>query len=145
MIAAPTVGDPEAMRALAKVLTARAEVIASSVNVVSCVDTITFEGPAARRLRGAVADSRRQVLTCAGELRLVAARLMADATKVELQNRQLQLAAEREAAQAERDAREQQQDAPAGEPADDAAASVPAVPTSDQAATPAQPQANGAA
>lgn len=142
MTAAPTVGDPEAMRALAQLLTARAEVIATSVTAVSKVDTITFEGPAAKRLRTAVADSRRQVISCAGELRSIAAALVADAAKVELQNTQLQIAAAREAAEAERDARETDGDGeqPAVAPGSDPAPPSPAA--GDP--TPATPAGSGA-
>lgn len=96
-----TVGDPEAMRALAEQLLGRAELVAAAPNgATSSLASATFEGRAAERLRGSVSDARVQVNDAASRLREVAARLLVDATRVEGLNADLKREAEAAAREA---------------------------------------------
>jgi hypothetical protein len=96
MSAAPTFGDPEAMRALAREIAARADVVSGLPGGFSAaLDGATFEGPAAGRLREASLRSRRQLAATVAELRAIATALYADATAVERANAQAAAEAER--------------------------------------------------
>jgi uncharacterized protein YukE len=69
-------GDPEGMEALAAKLLLQAESVAAVVeSLTRQVEVMTFEGPAARRLRDATEDRRRNALRIAGALEETALRL----------------------------------------------------------------------
>lgn len=114
-VSAATVGDPEAMRAFARQLMSRADLLrGAQQGPASRLDGATFEGPAATRLRAAAGDlTTRLQGICAG-LDATAQALLGDATVVEQQNAELRAAAERAA---EKEAAEQK--------ADKAASAVP--------------------
>ena len=83
----PVVGDPEAMRVLARELGSRAELLSSiPAGFKASLDGSTFEGAAANRLRAAAASTHGRVAHLADDLRTVAANLFADARVVEQQN-----------------------------------------------------------
>ena len=87
MTPAEVVGDPDGMRALAKEILARSELVAQTpAGVAGALDGADFEGGAAVRLRAAAADARSRVAGVAGELRDVAAALYGDAAEVERRN-----------------------------------------------------------
>lgn len=93
-----TVGDPLAMRDLARTLVGRAELLtAAGTGVTSKVAGAVFEGPAADRIRGATAEAQAQVTAAAGRLRDIASDLLADANEVERQNLALKVAAQQAA------------------------------------------------
>jgi hypothetical protein len=92
------VGDPDAMRDLARALMGRADLIADAgIAPSSSLAGATFEGPAAVRLRGALDEARAEALEAASRLRDVATTLVTDAGEVERRNNELELEAERAA------------------------------------------------
>lgn len=123
---APTVGDPDAMRAMASALTGRADAIAGTTGKMSGdVGSALFEGPAADRIRVVVDGAKTKALGAVDLLREAAASLRADAIEVEKQNDALRAAA---AAKAEADAEAAAAAAAAAETppiADPATAAVP--------------------
>lgn len=101
-----TVGDPAAMRDLARLISGRAELVgAATTGVMGKLGEAVFEGAAADRIRAAMGDAQTQVTDSASRLRDIAADLLADADEVERQNAALKAAAER-AEEAARQARE---------------------------------------
>lgn len=115
-VAATTVGDPEAMRAFARQLMSRADILrGAQQGPASRLDGATFEGPAATRLRSAAGDLASRLQSICADLDATAQALLGDATVVEQQNAELRAAAERAA---EKEA--------AAQKADKAASSVPA-------------------
>ena len=87
-------GDPDAMRALAQELAARADLIGElPAGASATLDGATFEGGAAVRLRASATDARGRAGDVAAALRDVASALYADATTVEAQNAEAQAAA----------------------------------------------------
>ena len=84
-----TLGDPEAMRALAQEIAARADLVDTiPAGFATALDSATFEGGAALRLRDAAAVARGRVSDLSAELRDIATALYADATSVEAHNDQ---------------------------------------------------------
>ncbi len=89
-----SVGDPDAMRALASALISRADALAATTGRISGdVRSAVFEGPAATRVRGIVEDSRSQAMGAVDLLRQTASSLSTDAIEVERQNDALRAAA----------------------------------------------------
>jgi hypothetical protein len=83
----PAVGDPEAMRALARTIAARADLLNTiPAGFAAALEDATFEGGAAVRLRGSASDARGRAADLSAELRDIATALYADATRVETQN-----------------------------------------------------------
>lgn len=94
-------GDPEAMRALARELMGRADLITdAAITPSASLAGVTFEGPAAARARGTLDGVRSEVLLAASRLRDTATRLSADAVIVERMNADLEREAEEAAAAA---------------------------------------------
>ncbi|MEA2151553.1 MAG: hypothetical protein QOD69_3383 [Solirubrobacteraceae bacterium] len=80
-------GDPEAIRALAREIAARADLVGDTpAGFAAALAAATFESTAATRLRAGAADARRRAADLAAEVREIAAQLFADATSVEAQN-----------------------------------------------------------
>lgn len=80
-------GDPEAMRALALEIAARADIVGDMpTGFATALDAAVFEGGAAARLRVGAVDTRRRAVDLAAEIRDIAATLLADATTVETEN-----------------------------------------------------------
>lgn len=87
MIALEPFGDPEAMRALAQEIAARADLVGDApAGFAAALDAATFESNAATRLRDTSANARRRAVDLGAEVREIAAALYADATTVEAQN-----------------------------------------------------------
>lgn len=85
------VGDPEAMRALARELSARADLLvqAAGRSPTAALGPEVFAGPAADRARGAGDQVTAQLHAAAGELTEIARSLLGDAEKVEGLNDQM--------------------------------------------------------
>jgi uncharacterized protein YukE len=91
------------MRAEAAMLRTQAEALASLAQQVQArIDGLEFEGPAATRFRGSMADQSRRSAQLAGELQDLANYVLRTAARVEAQlaelRRQEELRREREAA-----------------------------------------------
>ncbi|MBS1870104.1 MAG: hypothetical protein JSS99_10595 [Actinobacteria bacterium] len=96
---AATVGDPEAMRALARELLGRAQLVRGlAAPAVGRLEAAVFEGPAATRLRGEATRLAAALAAAAGDLAGVAGALLADAAGLEGQNDALRREAEAAAA-----------------------------------------------
>lgn len=90
-------GDPDGMDALASELLLRAESIAGiGDSLARRVHAMTFEGPAAERLREEVQERRRRTARVAAELQETAHMLRRSASAVREQIRELQLARRRQ-------------------------------------------------
>jgi hypothetical protein len=101
MIDVTTVGDPEAMRAIARDLRRRADALQSSTEgVCGGFAAVVFEGPAAPSTRMAVEEARGRVLSATQAMSALAAQLASDADRVEEQNAELRRRAEEAARQA---------------------------------------------
>lgn len=95
MTQAEIFGDPEAMRALARELAGRAEMVSTiPVGATSSLDVATFEGGAAVRLRGRTSAARASVTAIAADLRDLATAVLVDASSVERQNAAAKAAAD---------------------------------------------------
>ncbi|MEH3052380.1 MAG: hypothetical protein PGN13_00030 [Patulibacter minatonensis] len=128
-----SVGDPEAMRALARELLGRADLVATGGAAGAlALDGATFEGPAAERLRGTLTDARTQVQQVADRMREIAGDLAADASIVEDLNAQLAKAAA-EAAEAAKTPTTPTDPAPPAAPAGTTAPSSDPVPPNEPA------------
>lgn len=80
------IGEPEAMRELARALRFRAETVATlGEQVQRRVDGLAYEGPAASRLRFDTERRRREAQRVAGELNEMAAAIVRSAAHVEEQ------------------------------------------------------------
>jgi hypothetical protein len=80
-------GDPEAIRALAQEIAARADIVGDTpTGFATALDAAVFEGGAATRLRAAAVDTRRRAVDLSAEIRDIAAALFADAATVETEN-----------------------------------------------------------
>ncbi len=98
MTEAEVFGDPQAMRALAKEIAGRAEIIAAvPAGFAAALDGAVFEGGAAQRLRGASQTARGGISAAVSELNGLAAALFSDAEVVEQMNTDAREQAEREA------------------------------------------------
>jgi hypothetical protein len=87
------IGDPEAMRLLARELAARADLVGDTPSgFTAALDGATFEGAAAVRLRETATAARGRAADVATELREIATALNADATLVEQQIAEAQAA-----------------------------------------------------
>jgi uncharacterized protein YukE len=83
------------MRAEAAMLRSQAEALASLAQQVQArVETIEFEGPAATRFRGAMANQSRRAAQLAGELQDLANYVLRAAARVEAQIAELRRMAE---------------------------------------------------
>ena len=92
-----TVGDPEAMRALASELSARADLLRAGQRLPSTkLAAATFEGPAAHRLNGTAAELASRVGAVCDDLLEIASSLRAEATTVEVENAELRREAEKQ-------------------------------------------------
>jgi len=135
-VTAPTtVGDPDAMRAFARELMSRADLLRTAEQgPASRLQRAIFEGPAASRLRSTADDLTTRISGICSDIEATAQSLLADAATVEQQNADLRAAAEQQAAQ------QAKADAPAkGAPAPDAApGDAPPPPPAD--AAPAVPE-----
>ena len=107
MIEVQTVGDPEAMRAMARDLRHRADRLQGAAEA-ACGEfaAVVFEGPAAPAARMAVQDVRGRVQGATQALIALAAQLSGDADRVEQQNADLRREAEEAARKAEAEASE---------------------------------------
>lgn len=135
--AAPsTVGDPEAMRAFARELMSRADVLrAAEQGPASRLQRAVFDGPAALRLRTTADDLTARVSSICSEIEATAQSLLADAAVVEQQNADLRAAAEREAAQQAKEAASAAEPAPAAESPSPPAETAPPAPDNASPAT----------
>jgi type IV secretory pathway TrbL component len=126
MIEAQVFGDPEGMRALAKAIVNRADVIASTpLGAEAALDGASFEGRAAERLRGTTKSARSQLASVVGDLHEVASALFSDAAVVERQN--AEAAAEAAKANADAKAEEAGGNAPDALPEDPPATEPPSL------------------
>lgn len=92
----PHLGDPEEMEALASELLLRAESVAGVAGSLSRqVRGMTFEGPAADRLRDEMEERRRRAERVAAELQETAHTLRRSASAVREQIHELRLAEQR--------------------------------------------------
>jgi len=95
-----TVGDPDAMRALARQLMTRADVLsAAQRGPAAQLAAATFDGPAASRLRGTAEELRTRLGGVCADLQATAQSLLTDASAVEQQNVGLRIAATQAAEQ----------------------------------------------
>ena len=92
------VGDPEAMRVLARELLARGDALAEAEAAVAKLAGATFEGPAADRLRGRARAAAEVVRAADAGLRAAAQALLVGAERVETDNAALERAAARDQA-----------------------------------------------
>lgn len=123
-----SVGDPEAMRAIARTIQGIAENLrAAQAPAFATLESTTFTGRAAGRVRGAAGDAKAQADRAAADLEAIAAQLGADAGLVEAQNEALERAAEK-------DKREEEP------PVDVPAADAPVEPPAGLPATPPVPE-----
>lgn len=77
-------GDPAGMRALAASLRGDADRIGGFASTTgTAVDAMTFEGPAATRIRGRVRGARRSLASAADALTAIAGTLERSASEVE--------------------------------------------------------------
>lgn len=98
-VTAATVGDPEAMRAFARELVSRADLLrAAHAQPAARLGAATFEGPASRRLRSSADDVGTRLAGICSDIEATAQALLADAGTVERENAALRAAAERAAA-----------------------------------------------
>lgn len=119
-------GDPEAMRATARALIARADgVRLAPESAVAGFEALVLEGPAAARLQMAAREVRDGVQQAAAGLEAVAADLYADAVIVEQRNEERRLAAVAAAHAADAEAAADAQRAGAEEQKPQPSASVP--------------------
>jgi hypothetical protein len=92
-------GDPEGMRALARAITSRADLVNGTPGGFdAALGAATFEGPAALRLRGAGEAARGGVAGVVAELHGLASALIGDADTVEQMNADAKAKAEADAA-----------------------------------------------
>src|SRR5688500_8943959 len=83
---AVALGNPDAMRAEASALRAQAEALASlAQQLQGRVESIEYEGPAATRFRGAMADHSRRANQLAAELQELSNYILRAAARVEAQ------------------------------------------------------------
>jgi hypothetical protein len=83
---ATSLGDPAAMRAEAAMLRSQAEALASLAQQLQArVESVEYEGPAATRFRGAMADQGRRAMQLAGELQDLANYVLRAAARVDAQ------------------------------------------------------------
>lgn len=115
-----TVGSPEEIRAAAAALRAQAARLQGCSGGATKAQGISFEGPAAERLRATAAAVASDIAGVAGEIEGLSASLMADANTVESMN--AELAREAAAEKAEQQADSAQAANPSSEASGEASA-----------------------